>query len=379
MKYLSALFLVLLIAPIAFAQSDAIEMIQKAPEGKEILDSLFLDVSLEGRRINIGRVRARLNAIAKYTRKSRKLIIRVLRYNKKHCIRNVKAAKHQFHKFIVRSMFVKRLLTAARRGQRRRGLLLTRLSQELRHYVAFKRMTRSNGRAWRRFWKKGLRIHRRMISLVSQIRAHVRRLHRHHKKHRSLIQLPQNYLSALNEIKSQFDNTFDNLNGVRPVIDNLLEIVRSPNHLKKKKFRVSVRRILGWLAYYFHEAVLRYMEVNEHQKGLYTSVYKLFSDSVRRTSRVLRIVGADAKRVHKKIVIFKAAIRHSYWYLRQSKKIAKLVVGECMFAKVTLLRQLRSARRLLMFITQVKEVISDRWHRLKSYFLERMENLEGRR
>ncbi len=150
---------------------------------------------------------------------------------------------------------------------------------------------------------------------------------------------------------------------MRPVIDNLLEIVRSPKHLKKKKFRVSVRRILGWLAYYFHEAALRYMEVNEHQKGLYSSVYKLFSDSVRRTSRILRIVGADAKKEHKEIAMIKSTIRHNYWYLRHSKKIAKLIVGACMFAKVTMLRKLRSLRRLLMFITQVKEVISDRWHR----------------
>ncbi len=90
MKYLSGLFLVLLIAPIALAQSDAIEMIQKAPEGKEILDNLFLDVSLEGRRINIGGVRARLNAIAKYTRKTKKIVIRMLRTDKKQCIRKDK-------------------------------------------------------------------------------------------------------------------------------------------------------------------------------------------------------------------------------------------------------------------------------------------------
>ena len=49
MKYLNIFFLVVLLSPFAYSQTDeAIMMLQKTPEGKDVLDSIYLQVSMEG-------------------------------------------------------------------------------------------------------------------------------------------------------------------------------------------------------------------------------------------------------------------------------------------------------------------------------------------
>jgi len=63
MKYISALFIILLIfIPISLAQSEVMEMIEKSPEGKEVLDSIFLQASIEGPNIDIGEVKLDLRS-----------------------------------------------------------------------------------------------------------------------------------------------------------------------------------------------------------------------------------------------------------------------------------------------------------------------------
>lgn len=375
MKYTSALFLVLIIVPIAFAQSDVIELIEKSPEGKQVLDNIFLDVALEGRDIDVRRVRQRVNSIAKHTRAFRKAALAHSKVDAARCRAGLHAVKGRFNDFTQRAVYIRRQLAAARRNQQARGVLLQRASQALRHYMRFRDMIKNNGQAWRHFWNNAKSNYRRAAALISQVRAHVRRLHKNHRK-AALIELPETYNTAMTEIAAQFDSTQDNLEGLRPVIQNLLEIVRKSGHLASKPSRVHVRRILRRLGHWLHARVHLFSEENHHQVGLYDELTHLFNDAMNRQSSLIKGLAREAKITAHKLQWMGESVKGAAWMASHAHEIVRLMKQECHTLNRTLKKVRHDSHRVLTMVGQVQEVIADRWNTLKSYFIERIEKLE---
>jgi hypothetical protein len=352
-------------------------MIEKSAEGKEVLDNLFLEVSLEGKDININNVKARINGIEATVRRFRKNALAHAKKESNACRANLKSAAGRAHDFTARAVWARRTLAHVRRAQQKRGLLLERSSEQFKIYTRFRDMTNESGKAWNHFWAVGTQNYRKVAALISQVRAHVRKLHRKHSEV-ALIELPTTYADAMTEISSQFDSTMDNLGGLRPVISNLLEIVRSPVHLNRKQARRVIRRILRRLAYKLHDTVHRFAEENEHQKGIYHALNALFEDSRQRQAKLIKHVGAAAKQYSKKLLALNNSVKASTQFAAHARNIVDLLRHECRNAK-HLRRKVRTeSARILNHVLQVQEVIADRWTSLKSYFIERMEKQEER-
>jgi hypothetical protein len=377
MKFVSAIFLVLLIAPFAYSQRDLIEMIEKSSEGKQVLDKVFLEVALTGNKFDHHLVRNIVHTINTQALTFRKVSLKFLRSEKRICKAQLKATSLRFQEFTIRSVFTKSMLTELRKGQQTKGTILKRGAYLFRMYKRFLTMSRSSEKAWKGFWTKGRQSYRRVASLISQVRAHVRRLHRSHHK-RALIQLPKDYQDAMLEISTQFESNFDELAGIRPIISNLLEVVRSPKHLKKKHTRVSVRRMLGWLAYHVHAWSNRFSEEAEHQKGIFHGLVGIFTTRVNSQSKVIQLVSSEAKRNAKKISHVIAQVRSSSRIAAQAGSIVRLVRHECEGFTHEISHILVTSGRVLNYASQLEEVVAERWPSLKSYFLEKLEAIEER-
>jgi len=374
MKYLNIFFLVVLLSPFAYSQTDeAIMMLQKTPEGKDVLDSIYLQVSMEGPNIKIENVRNRLKAMESYSNGFIKKLKTTMSNAKKRCNNDLGLTNGRFHDMTSKALYSRRQYDHFRRSQERRGVFLQRAAEELRYYTKFNSMIGESSKKWNKFYASGLKSKRKILSLISQIKAQVRKLHKAHTK-TAFIELPNNYVSALTEISSQFENTFDEVGGFRPIISNLLEVIKDPkNHVKKQARRV-MRKLLAKISYRIRAQFEKYEEENEHQKELFSSLHGLFSDSMKGAKKILTALGEKAEKAVITLTQLKTVMNEATQLASDARDIVDLMQAECQFEQQYLKKTIRRGVKLLLYITQVQEVISDRWNALRSFFVEKMEN-----
>ncbi len=370
MRIISAIFLVLLCVPFVFSKTDIMELLQKTPEGQEILDHIMLDVSLDGRRLNARAVAFRLKQMAKGVRKSRIFAYKIKKMAHKFCRKFMGAAKSRYHDFVIRFAAFKREIITTRSVLAGRIIYIKRFRRETAIYKKFFDMNRENQRAWHRFWKKGRRIFKTLRGIIFRLRTHIHRLHRRHRRH-AFIELPSDFKGALSEITSEFEKTTDGLDGLRPVVANLLEIVSSKRHLRKKKSRRFVRRLLRKLAMFLYNKSLMYAEEQEHQKNLFSSVGGLFLDRLRRNKGVLRSYIRLQKAEKSKEKWLRYAIRGIKHLLHLSSAVLKAKLRECHLAKRTAAKNIHRLRRIAMFTYQCKVVLASRFKVFRGAVLKR--------
>jgi len=378
MKYISALFIILLIfIPISLAQSEVMEMIEKSPEGKEVLDSIFLQASIEGPNIDIGEVKIRLKVLENQTRKMNAYVTKKDKEDKKRCNNHLNLVNARFHDFTSKALYARRALDHAGRSQQRRARWLQRASQELRYYTKFRSMIRESSKKWEKFWKAGRRNYNKIVALVSQIRAHLRKFHKQiNSNANAFIELPPTFSNAMTEIASQFENTYDEFGGLRPVIANLLEVLKSPEHFKNPKARAAMRNVLSKLAYKLRSQLEVIDEENEHQKAVFSSLLSLFDDAVKNSSRVLNALGTNAKRSNKKLQFLKNTFSEATSLASKARDITSMVSQECKFDQAYNRKVAKRCKKFLLYVEQDEEVIADRWQTLRSFIVERLEKVK---
>jgi hypothetical protein len=349
-------------------------MIQKTDEGKEVLDAIFLDVALVGPNLNAASVASRLNSLANYVKKAKQGVSLAGKLNKKECKASLQALRSRFHDFTLRLTHARRTLRHAEKISKRRAVVIARANEELGNYSKFAAFNRSNRRHWKKFWgatTKGAKI---VSGLIARVRTHVAQLHRQNKR-AALIELPASYNTALSEITSEFESNMDNLGGLRPIIASLLELAMKTKTLRKKGTRRAFRQLLGRLAEKFHDDINTFEEENEHQTGLFDGLSSLFDDSVNRSQRVVAGLNALQKASAGKIDWFKYGVRGAQFLADASTNIVDLKAKECRNVSDVVHSTSLKYRRFLNVVGQVQEVLSDRFHTLRS-FIEQASNTE---
>lgn len=368
MKNISALFLVLLIAPIAYSQTDILELIQKTDEGKEVFDSIYLDVTLSGD-LNSSLVGSRLRTLSNAARSQRTELSAAGKANKKECRNTLRHLNARYHDFNERVASTGRILSGTRKLRARRATLLSRAEEERGHEVRFANMNAENRAGWRNFWKHVTGGAKAVNAIIARIATQVSFLHRKHRSS-ALIELPASYNNALNEISSDFEKINDKLGGFRPIVENLLEIVKSPKHLRLRNTRKSVRRLLAKLSEWFHDQTNVYSEENEHQEGLFDGVATLFQDAVSRSNGAIKHLVSLQKGSDHKIKWLEAHVRGSTHLSNMARELVDHKSNECRHINDLVHRGKLRYSRIIAAAGQVQEVIVDRFGALRGFFVQ---------
>jgi ribosomal 50S subunit-associated protein YjgA (DUF615 family) len=369
---ISALFLVLLIAPFAFAQSDIIEMIQKSEEGKEVLDNVYIQTSLNTEGFNVKHVSSALKAMDRYIRKSLKDDAALAKRLAGQCRANVRSTGGRFHDMTVRAVAIKRHLDRTNRHQNLRSLALKRANEELSQYSRFYTMTHHNSQAWTKFWKRSQKNVRSVANLMAQVGSQVKRVHRSAQK-AAFVQLPEYYTASLTEIRTQFENTFDNFDGLRPVMADLLEIASEAKHMTNSVARLRVRSLIRHILVRLHDQLNHFEEEHSAQTAMFAALENLFEDALQRGQKVAGALLASSKYANRKVKWLTQAVAGSDTLASDARTIVDLVVRECAHVKHAMGRAHDRNVNVLSVISQVEEVVADRWGSLHGYFLQKMQ------
>lgn len=375
MKYISALFLLALFAHSAFAQRDLIEAIEKTSEGKTVLDGLFLEVAVSGAEINVKNVRARLAAIRNWATANLKTNGQEKRNNKKSCTENTNVAKDRLHDFSARAVSAKKSLSVMRHAQRQFASQLRRTRSLLAMYKGIGNVCRENKKNWSSFWTLSGQNYKRVSALVSQIQAHLRKVHKSNKT-AALIEMPSEFTNAMVEITTQFQENFHDLGAISPIMNNLLEVSTNIEAVRNQVVRRSVGTLLKRLRYHLHEQSNKFTEENSHQQALWSELEQLTIFRVQTMERAIKFTSLNANKGAERINSLTTDYRHRTALAEGAANIVDLLRRQCRATSSQLSKMMRNNQRVLNYVEQVEEVVTDRWSSLKSFFLEKLEKSE---
>jgi len=371
MKNISALFLVLLLAPFTIAQTNFIETIQKTDEGRELMDTLFLEAAVAGDDLNANVVRYRVQLVKDQTKKVRAALKAAAVESKKLCKSTLAQLRERYHDFNNRRANVQGTLTFAENAVKRKEVIAARVEEELGHYRRFSALNKQNHNNWKNFYESARKAYLTASNLIARLRTQVHALHRRNRE-RVFIELPDTYTQALSQITSEFNDTTYNLDGFRPIIANLLEVLARPTGLVEPKARKSVRKVLKRLAEIFHDKANEFAEENEHQNGLFDGLDNLFNSSLSRSQRHSTEVSRSLEKQKKKVSWFRTAAKAAGQLADLAKGVVDVKTGECRHIQEEISRARRRGSKVLTASYQVLEVLEDRFGVLKRALLERM-------
>jgi hypothetical protein len=368
MKTFSALFLILLIAPFTIAsKDDVLELIQNSAEGKEVLKNIFMEVSMQGATLKVASVRAALRSMDSYVRSSKKSRHAFLGKAKTTCKSDLHSLKTAFHDLTMRALAVDRALTVTKRRTKRRGVFLSRANQELDNYRTFRSMMASNSKGWNSFYAAAVKNLRKVVSLLDQAAEQI-------KTHAALIELPESYHVAFTEINSSFENTSDNLGGLRPVISNLLSLVSQK--ASKAELRERASQLMAHLADNLGDKINELEEENSHQVGLFESLNDLFGDAISRGEKVTASLKSASKNSEKRVSWLKGAVKGAQDLAKQARSVVDNRAQECRSTVNLIIRQNIKSERFLGVVNELQGVIADRWGAFHGFFLQKIQEME---
>jgi uncharacterized protein YukE len=291
------------------------------------------------------------------------------------CRTEVHIVKGRFHDMTVRAVHMERTLQLAEKRQERTEQAVARADQEMANYAQFRTWNSQDSRAWSKFWKRGLADVNKVNSLLAGIGAALKNVAKHART-AALIQLPAEYESNLTEIRTEFENTFDHLEGLRPVITDLLEIAKKPKNLNNRAAVSHMRRLVRFVQRRLHDQMNFFEEENEAQEGLFEAMTNLFGDAYSASSKVAGTAHTRANYDAKKITWMHESVKGSNTLANDAREIVDLFAAECAWTMNFLNDVNVRNRKFLGVVSQVEEVMVDRWGSLKGFFIQRANEQE---
>jgi len=369
MKFTSAIFLLLILVQFAYTSKSkqVLELIQNSEEGKEILDKIFLQTSLTGKKLDAKTVNAILNNIKSSTQGINKERTSLQAKGVKTCKSEITSMSNIFHDLTGRALTAHRHTEQAKNRQSRREIFLSRANEELEHYQTIRGFIRDNHKIWKKFHTGVKASQNNVIDWLTRANEHVRDLGKS-----AFVELPGTYKSNLVQITADFEQLEDNLNGLKPVISNLLQLLNT-NNVSKSDFRQKIHSIIRHLIEAIGDFKRQQEEENEFRESLYTSMETLLTDAVTNADKVAKGLKKLTKEAEKKIKLLKDNASWSNQLAKEAKTVVDQRADECrLFSTFNARQEIHHAKKLSA-ITNIQDILSDRFGALSKLIEEKYE------
>ena len=362
--------MIILLAHYAKTQNE-IELIEKTEEGKHVLDTIYLQSGLSGKNLNINTIKAGLNNLAGHIRDDIKVLGGARKANAAACKADIGHVDDRYHDISSRALALTRVRKGAEKRQARRERFAKRAGQELSNYMRYRAMMNGNHEAWKKVYSRATTTIKKVLGLMHKARE---ALHNYRPKSgAAFVELPETYSASLSEIKHEFSSTFDNLDGLRPLIADLLQVISSAEALKDKSARQKIREFLYHLTERLEDKLAALEEQNEHQEGLFTSLSTMFGDAVKRANGVLTQLEKGIKIGQTKINYLKQGELSANALAKSAHSIVLMKKQECGAFVAFLSHERIRHQKILDVISELQGVIADRWGVLNSFFVQKIE------
>jgi chromosome segregation ATPase len=237
----TCLFLIFLIAPLAFCQHEILNMLDNTPEGKEVLDALFIQTKLMGENLDAASLRQFLNANYKRVQSEKAATSQHHKKRSAECKSDLKQLAAFLHEHEDRQLELKRRVEFIKRASKVNKGFLERADEELTNYKKFEGYIKQNKAAWSTYYKTVTTNFNKVSEILKNALSALRP-----KKGAAFVEVQEETFStSLAEIRLQVEATDAEFVGMGPILSNLVEIMAEA--VNKTEVRQKTRELVHLL------------------------------------------------------------------------------------------------------------------------------------
>ena len=361
-------------------QSDILELIDKTPEGKQILNNVFLQTKLMGPDLEINQLRQVLKYTETTIKTEESKTVEHVEGFKQDCSNDIKELKSIWTENQDKHFLLLRHLSAARRVAKGKKKLIERAEEEFDNYKKFQIFIQENRAGWDEYYNKAKKNNQVVLTLLDQIKNqfnHLDSLSAKAEKDQdsqngtAFLELPTEYTSSLAEVKNEFENANDSFGGMRPVVINMLELLKDHKAVSNPLVRTNLRDLFHAIREKVRESNEELEEQNEQQVALFNGLNSAFSANIKRTETVLNTLKKAYDVINTKKDKIEVAAQNAENLSKKAGTIVKLRKEEC--SGLIDYYEANRARntKIMNVVGQLNEIIMDRFTSLNSYFMQR--------
>jgi uncharacterized coiled-coil protein SlyX len=369
---LNTLFFILLLTTTTLCsqQENILELIDRSEEGRDILNAIYLELKLATPNLDRGRLFEILKTSkANAARSENNQKARVARHEKS-CHNDL----HLLHKNInenEKSEFtVTRHLNSNVHALKKNQQYIDRSKEEFNQYEGLRNLLEINKGKFTNFIQTSIVNVNRILALVQNSR---RLLSTAHKAAgaQAFVQVSSEYVTGLSEVRVDFANTFDSINGLRPIISSLLQTMADPQSVGKEVIRNRLLKLLHEVTKALNKRKDDLEARAEGAAAVFEALIKNIAENKTRVQKLQERLDAERSSLSKRQGALNDSRTRAHNITSFSQAALSIRAQQCTLSKERNAKLLVSIQKSKNIVAQVEEILQERFGQLKSFFVER--------
>jgi len=352
------------------SQENLLDLMDQSPEGRDILNAIYLQLHTSGANLERGKIMEVLTTAKQNANKSARRQGKKMKRHSKKCksdralLRNSTNANER-HEFTVN-----RHMNANSHALRKNAQFIERSKKELEAYVGLSNLLKANRANWNKFVKGRMLRMGKVIKLLRKAR---RQLINQHKAAMGseFVEISADFVTSFSQLRAEFAGIDDSLDGLRPIIENLIQSSATPAVVGKNVLRSRLIKLLKTIIKSIRKRRDLLEQFHEGAKSLFEALLKSFDENQTRVKKLLERLAHEKNLLDKRQGALKAGLRRAHRITVLSGKAQGIRRQQCKRAKVRNARLKVSLQKIRNIVAQIEEILQERFGKLKSFFIER--------
>lgn len=345
-------------------------MLQKTKEGNDVLDSVFLQVASEGKGLNAGHIRAALNKIENGANSMIAKLAKAQAQRKAECKVNVAVVRSNLFDLMTRYTTLARWVSDQKRAVVITETIRDRVHQEEKNARNLVHLMKAAASSWAKFWSLETKTYRRIVQLLGEVHNHVQSVS---GKKAALLEMPASYKNSLAELQVKFAGFTHELNGMRPVIQNLLEVSADMNNINNDMIRAAISQMYVHVMERLNDEQNSMVEWNAHQNAMFLAMGHLANSAQERADKTGDMIEAGLKVQEGKVKFLEKVAGFALANAGVARTVSNDVRAACRLDRDVFGTIVAEHNRVNDVISQVHAVVNDRFGAVHAFFIEKME------
>jgi len=187
----------------------------------------------------------------------------------------------------------------------------------------------------------------------------------------AFIEVQTEFVTGLSEIRVEFANTFDNINGLRPIITSLFQTMADANKVGKEVIRNRLLRILHEIVKVLNKRKDDLEARNEGAEAVFEALLKNIEENKTRVKKLQERLAGEKNSLGKRQGALTDSKTRAH-NITHFSKIALAIRGEqCTQMKERNAKLMVSIQKSKNIVAQIEEILQERFGQLKGFFIER--------
>jgi len=187
----------------------------------------------------------------------------------------------------------------------------------------------------------------------------------------AFIEVETEFVTGLSEIRVEFANTFDNINGLRPIISSLFQTMADTNKVGKEVIRSRLLRLLHEIINVLNKRKDDLEARSEGANAVFEALLKNCEENKTRVQKLQERLAGEKNSLNKRQGALTDSKNRAHNITHFSKIAFAVRSQQCSEMKERNAKLTVSIQKSKNIVAQIEEILQERFGQLKGFFIER--------